>query len=76
MCASGPVQAECIAMYEVLKGVVHKALNIIIKTDCQEAIDALRDPFSVDIRIQHIVRDIASFASSAFHYVVCIKLIG
>lgn len=46
-----------------------------MKTDCQEAIDALRNPCSADIRIQHIVHDIASLASSSsFHYVVFIKV--
>ncbi|KNA04408.1 hypothetical protein SOVF_200080, partial [Spinacia oleracea] len=75
VCASCPVQAECLAIFEALKVACDHASNIIIKTDCQEVIDALRNPATADIRILHIIQGIISLASnSILRFVVCIKV--
>lgn len=71
--AQDPLQAECYAIWWGLQYASHIGQNLIIKSDCREAVEALKDPTKATMNIASIVADIRATASK-IKYSVCINV--
>lgn len=71
--AQDPLQAECYAIWWGVSQAVGHSMNVIIKTDCLQAVSALSEPSMSPTNVVDIVEDILLMISS-FSYFVCVKV--
>lgn len=71
--ASSPIQGECKAILCGLQEGLKCETNIIIKTDCKNTMDSIRNPGASPPDIKHIVREIHSIANLA-SFVLILKV--
>ncbi|XP_056685577.1 uncharacterized protein [Spinacia oleracea] len=71
--AHDSLQAECYAILEGTKMAANISKNVVVKTDCKEAVVALKDETTVAANILTIIQQIKQEARKLDYY-VCIKV--